>query len=80
MGRYDYQVEVSVHGPWGHFKATSKAQDFYEAVDAVASKLEKQFQKKKGQNQHHHKPELSSVAFLENLNASLEYRVQRKTA
>src|SRR5689334_7682013 len=59
MGRYDYHVEVSVNGPWGHFKASSRAEDFYEAVDQASARLERQFQKKKEQHQHHHRPELS---------------------
>lgn len=75
MGRYDYQVEVAVNGPWGHFKASSRADDFYEAVDLAAEKLERQIQKKKEQLQHHKKPELSKQGHLEHVNSQLEYRV-----
>jgi putative sigma-54 modulation protein len=73
MGRYDCQVDVSVNSPWGHFKATSRCADFYEAVDEAAHKLERQFQKKKEQNQHHRKPELSRIGRLEDVNEALEY-------
>lgn len=73
MGRYDYAVEVVVQGAWGHFKASCRAGDFYEAVDLAAKKLERQFQKRKEQHQHHRKPELSRSGQLEHVNEALEY-------
>lgn len=73
MGRYDYQVEVNVNGPWGHFKASAKAEDFYFAVDQCAEKLEKQFQRRKEQLQAHKNPERSRQGQLEDLNEMLEY-------
>lgn len=74
MGRYDYNVEVTVNCAWGHFKASSRADDFYVAVDEVAARLERQFQKKKEILQHHKKPELSREGQMEKLNAELEYQ------
>lgn len=56
MGRYDYNVDVSVNGPWGHFKASAKADDIYVAVDQASARLERQFQKQKEIHQHHKKP------------------------
>ncbi|ODS51071.1 MAG: ribosomal subunit interface protein [Bdellovibrio sp. SCN 50-8] len=73
MGRYDYNVEVNVNGPWGHFKASSKAEDFYLAVDLAAEKLEKQFQRRKEQLQHHKSPERSKQGQLDQVNDMLEY-------
>lgn len=75
MGRYDYHVEVTVNGPWGHFKATSTAEDFYGAVDLACDKLERQFQKTKEKHQKHHKPELSKEGQLEHVNEMLEYEL-----
>lgn len=75
MGRYDYQVEVTVKGAWGHFKASSKAEDFYLAVDEASEKLERQFLKKKEQHKQHHKPELSKEGQLEHVNEMLEYEL-----
>ncbi|MBX3018600.1 MAG: ribosome-associated translation inhibitor RaiA [Bdellovibrionaceae bacterium] len=73
MGRYDYNVEVNVSGPWGHFKATATAADFYVAVDQAAQKLEKQFQRRKDQLQTHKSPMRSRAGQLENVNDMLEY-------
>lgn len=78
MGRYDYHVEVTVNSPWGHFKASSRAADFYDAVDRAAEKLERQFQKKKEQHQHHHKPEHSVEGQLGHVNELLEYHAGDK--
>lgn len=74
MGRYDYQVDVSVNGPWGHFKASSTAEDFYLAVDLVAQKLERQIRRRKEQLQHHKSPQRSKQGQLENINKMLEYQ------
>lgn len=73
MGRYDYHVEVNVSGPWGHFKATATAADFYLAVDQTAQKLEKQFLRRKEQLQTHKSPSRSRAGQLENVNDLLEY-------
>lgn len=73
MGRYECNVEVNVHGPWGHFKASSKAEDFYLAVDAVADKLERQFQRRKDLLQTHKSPERSRQGQLERVNEMLEF-------
>jgi len=72
-GRYDCQVDVSVSGPWGHFKASAHDDDFYLAVDLVAEKLGRQFQKRKEQLQHHKDPQRSREARLDRLNEALEY-------
>lgn len=82
MGRYDYNVEVNVTGPWGHFKATSTQEDFYVAVDQCAQKLEKQFQRRKEQLQTHKSPERSRQGQLDNVNDLLEYdpSANKKTA
>lgn len=74
MGRYDYNVEVSVQSPWGHFKAVSRAPDFYQAVDLAAEKVGKQFKKQKDLNQHHKKPELSREGKLDHVTEALEYQ------
>ncbi len=74
MGRYEYNVEVSVQSPWGYFKAVSRAQDFYLAVDIVAEKLGKQFKKQKDLNQYHKKPELSKSGKMDQVTETLEYQ------
>lgn len=74
MGRYEYNVEVSVQSPWGHFKAVSRAQDFYQAVDMAADKVGKQFKKQKDMHQHHKKPELSKEGKMEHLTESLDFQ------
>lgn len=82
MGRYDYNIEVNVNGPWGHFKATATAEDFYMAVDQASQKLEKQFQKRKDLLQTHKSPERSRQGQLEQVNDMLEYdpAMAKKTA
>lgn len=72
-GRYDCQVEVVVSGPWGTYKAKDSADDFYLAVDAVAEKLSRQFQKSKEKHQKHSKPDRTREAKLARLNEQLEY-------
>lgn len=76
MGRYDYHVEVSVNGAWGHFKASAKADDFYVAVDMCADKLEKQFHRRKEVLQTHKSPERSRHGQLEHVNEQLEFNPQ----
>lgn len=73
MGKYDCQVQVDVNSPWGHFKASAKGESFYSAVDEVASKLSKQFQRQKEKHQSHKKKELSKRARLKRVNSLLEY-------
>jgi ribosome-associated translation inhibitor RaiA len=74
MGRYEYQIQADVNTPWGHFKATaSTIESFYVALDEVAYKLGKQFQKTKEKHQHHKKPDHSKHAQIERLNEQLEY-------
>jgi putative sigma-54 modulation protein len=73
MGRYDCQVDVTVSGPWGYFRATGCADDFYHAVDLAAEKLGRQFQKRKEQLQSHKKPERSREGRLDRVNEALEY-------
>jgi len=72
-GRHQCQVDISVQGPWGHFKAQASTDDFYVSVDAAAEKLGKQFLKRKQKHQHHKKPDRSREGRLERLNESLEY-------
>ena len=72
-GRYDCQVNVIVSGGWGTFKASSSGDDFYHAVDLVAEKLSKQFQKRKEQLQHHKRPELSRRKRIKNLQEAFEH-------
>ena len=73
MGKYEYNVEVSVQSPWGHFKAMSRAPDFYTAVDAACDKLGKQFKKQKDVHQHHKKPELSKGGKMDHITEELSY-------
>lgn len=73
MGKYDCHVQVDVHSPWGHFKATAKNESFYSAVDEAATKLSKQFQKQKEKHQTHKKKELSKRGRLKRVNSLLEY-------
>jgi ribosomal subunit interface protein len=82
MGRYDYHVEINVHGPWGHYKAEGKAQDFYVAVDMAIDKMHRQIQKRKEQLQTHKRPELSKRGQLEQVNEQLEFEpwIHRKSA
>ena len=72
-GRYDCQVNVLVSGGWGTFKASAKGDDFYLAVDLVAEKLSKQFQKRKEQLQHHKRPELARRERIKHLQESYIY-------
>lgn len=72
-GRYNSEVQVDVNSPWGHFKATAKHENFYLAVDDVASKLSKQFQKYKEKHQSHKKPDRSKSGKLRRVNSQLEY-------
>ena len=74
MDRYQYNVEVAVQTPWGHFKAVGKASDFYLAVDLASEKISKQFKKQKDLHQYHKKPELSRTGKLEHVNEALEYQ------
>ena len=69
----DCCVEVNVQNGTGHFKATAHSDSFYAAVDEAASKLSKQFQKKKEKIQHHKDFEKSKEGRLERLNSRLEY-------
>lgn len=73
FGRYDCQVQVDVNSPWGHFKATAKNENFYKAVDEVAEKLSKQFQKYKEKHQNHKKVDRSKRGKMRRLNTQLEY-------
>lgn len=73
FGRYDCQVQVDVSSPWGYFKASSKNENFYLAVDDIAMKLGKQFLKHKEKHQHHKKYERSKRGKMRRLNAQLEY-------
>lgn len=56
---HEFCIEVSVNTREKYFKATSYAPNVYDAVDAAAEKLEKQFLKIKSQYKNHKKPELS---------------------
>lgn len=73
MGKHNYTVEVSVRHSEVHFKANGTADSFYEAVDLVTDKLEKQFMKRRQKVQHHKKFQRSKQAKLERLNEQLEY-------
>ena len=73
MGRHDCQIQVDVSSPWGHFKATGKAENFYAAMDEVAQKLSKQFKKIKEKHQSHHKAERSKHGRLKRVNPQLEF-------
>lgn len=48
-------VEVHVESAWGHYQASNEGHDFYQVVDGVAEKLEKQFKKTKDKHQKHRK-------------------------
>jgi ribosomal subunit interface protein len=67
------RVDITVQNGNGHFKASAKADSFYGAVDEVALKLSKQFQKKKEKLQHHKEPSKSRQGRLKRLNPRLEY-------
>ncbi|MEZ0392160.1 MAG: ribosome-associated translation inhibitor RaiA [Pseudobdellovibrionaceae bacterium] len=71
--RKECRVDVTVQNGNGHFKATALADSFYTAVDLVAEKLGKQFQKKKEKLQHHKDYTKSREARLKRLNPRLEY-------
>ncbi|PIS11251.1 MAG: ribosomal subunit interface protein [Bdellovibrio sp. CG10_big_fil_rev_8_21_14_0_10_47_8] len=70
---HDCCVEVSVQNGNGFFKASGHADSFYLAVDEVAEKLSKQFQKKKQKLQQHKEYALSKEARFEFVNNRLEY-------
>ena len=72
-GKIDFEVEVSVRNPNAHFKAVAKGENLYDAVEVVAEKLSKQFQKRKEKLQDHSKRERSKEARMERLNERLEY-------
>lgn len=67
------QVDVVVQNGTGRFKATAQDHDFYAAVDEVAEKLSKQFQKKKEKLQDHKDYSKSKEGRLKRLNPRLEY-------
>ncbi len=71
--RHECQIQVDVNSPWGHFKATAKAANFYSAMDDVAEKLSKQFKKFKEKHQSHHKAERSKQGRLKRVNPQLEF-------
>lgn len=73
MGRFDCQVQFDINSPWGHFKATAKGENFYQAVNEAAEKLSKQFLKTKEKHQNHKKFERSKRGRLKRVNPSLEY-------
>jgi len=73
LGRHDCQVQVDVNSPWGHFKATSKGETFYLAMDLAAEKLGKQFKKIKEKHQAHHKSARSKHNRLTRVNPQLEF-------
>ena len=73
FGKFDCHVQIDVNSPWGHFKATAKNENFYLAVDDVAEKLGKQFQKYKEKHQNHKKAERSKHGRMRRLNSQLEY-------
>ncbi len=73
MERHDCHIKVDVNSPWGHFKATSKAENFYLAMDDAAQKLGKQFKKFKEKHQNHHKTERSKQGRLKRVNTQLEF-------
>jgi len=72
-GRYECHAQVDVNSPWGHFKATASANNFYAAVNEVAEKLGRQFQKHKEKHQNHKKFDRSKRGKVRRLNAQLEY-------
>jgi ribosomal subunit interface protein len=73
MGRYEFEVEITVKNPDSHFKATAKGENLYMAVDVAAEKLHKQFLKRKEQLQAHKKYDRSRQGRLERVNEMLEY-------
>ena len=73
MGRFECHVQADVNSPWGHFKASGKAENFYLAMDEVAQKLGKQFKKFKDKHQSHHKLERSKRGLLRRVNPQLEF-------
>ena len=73
MRRHECQIQVDVNSPWGHFKASSQAENFYVAMDDVAYKLGKQFKKAKDKHQDHEKQERSKHGRMKRVNTQLEY-------
>jgi ribosomal subunit interface protein len=67
------RVDITVQNGNGHFKASASCHSFYEAVDRVAEKLSKQFQRKKEKLQQHKDYSKSKEAKLKRLNPRLEY-------
>lgn len=76
----EFCVEISVNTAQKYFKATSYNTDIYAAVDAVVTKLEKQFLKSRKLMQDHKKFELSKQGQMEHLNERLEYHIRYRKA
>lgn len=72
MRRHECHVSVTVQCGWGHFKASAASPDFYASVDQVASKLERQFLKRKEVLQHHKKPERTKQSRMARLAPAME--------
>ncbi len=77
LGGYNCEVQLEVNSAWGHFRASHKTKDFYQAADGAVEKLGKQFQRTKEKHQHHKKPQHSKEARLSHVNEALEYREKK---
>ncbi|MBX3035007.1 MAG: ribosome-associated translation inhibitor RaiA [Bdellovibrionaceae bacterium] len=77
---HEFCVEVSVNTREKYFRAVALNSDPYQAVDAVMSKLEKQFLKTRKVVQNHKHPELSRTGKLDQMNGQFEVNLRMKKA
>jgi putative sigma-54 modulation protein len=63
--KHERKADVYVKGLHKTFRASAHGESYYDAVDMVASKIEKQMSKEKSKVQHHKNPALSHEARLD---------------
>ena len=63
--KHERKADVYVKGLNKSFRASAQAESYYDALDMVAKKIEKQMHKEKAKVQHHKSFELSHEARLD---------------
>jgi len=76
----EFLAEVNVNSRQKYFKASARSLDVYQAVDAVAERLLKQFLRMRKVHTNHKKFELSKGGKLRGLNAQLEPKTRLRKA
>lgn len=63
--KYEKKADIYVKGLQKSFRASAQAESYYDALDMVAKKIEKQMSKEKSKIQHHKSFERSHEARLD---------------